>query len=384
MLKIIQIRRSPPARLALIGGVVVALWISFSLGFLESGSVGEGLKNTGKRLTLASSAIVTAIATLLVLLRLFARRLDSSPQGWQRSLGYYSVLIAAGLAGGLVRQAVVPVVNVSREDVSFDRGASVFGVVFATVLVGYLASLYADFIERIHTHERQLESQVEELKQSRHAITVAEERTRQEIAEFLHGSVQTKLLITQHDLAEIEESLPEDVNRAKGIVAKVRKDIEEVREQGVRRASHQLHPLVVNLGLAPAIRSLAHEFDGYLPVSVQMSPEYGSMDGMEKRRIEPRTRLAAYRIAEEALGNVHKHAGASRARVTLALANQKTLKLTVQDDGKGFDTLRTRSGMGLMMMRAKAEEVGGRVIVSSAPQKGTTVEVYLPLGSRAD
>ncbi len=384
MPKILQIRRRPPVKPMLIGGVVLALWISFSLGFLESGSVGEALKNTGKRLALASSAIATALAVLLVLLRLFAQGLDARAQVWQRSLGYYTALMAAGLAGGLVRQAVAPVVDISRENVSFDRGATVFGVVFGTVLIGYLTSLYADFMERIHAHERQLEGQVEALKQSRHAVTVAEERTKQEIAEFLHGSVQTKLLIAQHDLADLEESLSEDVNRARGIVAKVRTDIEDIREQGVRRASHQLHPLVVNLGLAPAIRSLAHEFDGYLPVSVQVSPEYGPLDGLEKRRIEPRTRLAAYRIAEEALRNAHKHAGASRARVALALADQETLKITVQDDGKGFDTLGTRSGMGLMMMRAKAEEVGGRVTVSSVPGSGTTVEALFPLGSRAN
>lgn len=293
MLEILHIRRRPPVRLMLIGGGILALWISFSLGFLESETGGEALQNTGKRLIIVSCAIVAAIALILLLLRLFVAALDLRPRLWQRTLGYYGILIVAGLAGGVVREAVALAVDVPRANVSLNRGASVFGIVFVTVLIGYLASLFEDFMERIRAHERQLEGKVEELTQSRHAITMAEERTKQEIAEFLHGSVQTKLLIAQHDLAELEESLPGDVKRASEIVAKVRSDIEDIREHGVRQASHQLHPLVVNLGLAPAIRSLVHEFQGYLPVSVQVSPEYGSLDGLERRRIQLRTRLAA-------------------------------------------------------------------------------------------
>jgi len=97
------------------------------------------------------------------------------------------------------------------------------------------------------------------------------------------------------------------------------------------------------------------------------------------RLIPEQMRLAAYRIAEEALTNAVKNAKASKITMTLGLSSQGWLRLTVQDNGQGFNLESASGGLGLLMMQDYAEVVGGRCVVHSAPDEGTEVTAILPL-----
>ena len=94
-----------------------------------------------------------------------------------------------------------------------------------------------------------------------------------------------------------------------------------------------------------------------------------------------------FRIAQEALRNVQKHAQATKAVVTVEFSDAG-IKITVRDDGKGFEqpetlgTLAQIGQMGLVGMRERAELVGGTLALRSAPDRGTTVFVEVPLDSR--
>lgn len=90
-------------------------------------------------------------------------------------------------------------------------------------------------------------------------------------------------------------------------------------------------------------------------------------------------RLAAYRTAEEALSNVMKHAQASAVTITLDSPTESTLRLTVRDDGKGFDVDRFGDGLGLAGMRDYVEVTGGDLSIRSEPGNGTEVTANLPL-----
>jgi signal transduction histidine kinase len=90
-------------------------------------------------------------------------------------------------------------------------------------------------------------------------------------------------------------------------------------------------------------------------------------------------RLAAYRIAEEALTNAVKHAKASWVAIGLNLSSEGWLELTVRNDGRGFDMDRTPAGMGILTMQDYAEVVGGKCVIRSSPDEGTEVTVNLPL-----
>ena len=95
--------------------------------------------------------------------------------------------------------------------------------------------------------------------------------------------------------------------------------------------------------------------------------------------IPEQAKLAAYRIAEEALTNVVKHANATNVSVRLEASSGGWFKLTVLDDGKGFTPDESTEGMGIVGMRDYAEAIGGECVIQCAPGKGTKVIATLPL-----
>ena len=103
----------------------------------------------------------------------------------------------------------------------------------------------------------------------------------------------------------------------------------------------------------------------------------------ELRRLAPERELAVYRIVQEALNNVVKHAQAKHVQVHLRFA--AALSVSIHDDGRGFampdrvDALTDRGHFGLIGMRERAELIGARFSLLSSPGQGTTVEMVLPL-----
>ena len=96
-------------------------------------------------------------------------------------------------------------------------------------------------------------------------------------------------------------------------------------------------------------------------------------------RLDPATEVAAFRIVQEALTNVARHAAASRCTVRLA-SDGRLLTIAVEDDGRGFDAAEIgRAGVGLIGLRERVAERGGTLQLASAPGQGTRLTVRLPL-----
>jgi signal transduction histidine kinase len=101
-------------------------------------------------------------------------------------------------------------------------------------------------------------------------------------------------------------------------------------------------------------------------------------------RLDVAKRTALFRVAQEALTNVARHAQASRVEVNVKKISKRVC-MTIVDDGKSFDVervLHTRGNgrLGLLGMRERVEMVGGNLVVESTPRKGTTIQVQIPLG----
>jgi signal transduction histidine kinase len=128
----------------------------------------------------------------------------------------------------------------------------------------------------------------------------------------------------------------------------------------------QLRPPALDGGLGPALRWLASEFsrDTGVDCVVDIAPDAGKLP----------TDIATmvFRIVQESLNNVRRHAHASRAELTLRREGNDWV-LTVKDDGRGFDLATPRSGYGLLGMEERALLVGGSLQIDSAPGKGSTV-----------
>src|SRR5206468_7695550 len=159
-------------------------------------------------------------------------------------------------------------------------------------------------------------------------------------------------------------------------LTEVRTRLEQVEAQ-LRRLSHELRPTILDdLGLKPAIEFLADGISKRTgrPVVVKASIS---------ERLPGPVETAMYRIVQEALTNVIKHAQATQAVVHL-VRHQEALVCSIADNGRGFSggarSLRTHNeGLGLIGMRERAASLGGTLSIDSSPGRGTTLKIVVPL-----
>lgn len=198
------------------------------------------------------------------------------------------------------------------------------------------------------------------------------EQEAKRIAYVLHDEAAQMLATVYLELAEIEREAPEDV------VAKVHqvvKHLDEVREQ-LRSLSHELRPLVLDqLGLLPALQSLAEGVQKRKSLQITIK---GDTDGRLPQAIE----TLLYRVAQEALFNVIKHAKARSAWIHVWLENG-SVKCSIRDDGVGLldEGQRSQSfrGLGLVSINERVNAMSGNCTITSEPGKGVELLVSIPL-----
>jgi signal transduction histidine kinase len=221
-----------------------------------------------------------------------------------------------------------------------------------------------DFTELVATAVANAESRAE-LAASRARIVAASDETRRRLARDLHDGAQQRLvsigLALRHAQHELGPSANGTAATLQGALAEVTLAIEELRElaRGVR-------PARLDDGLAPALRELA----GRAPITVEVSAA--------TERFPPHLEAAAYFIASEGLTNAIKHADATR--VTLeSWSEAGGLVVRVSDDGKGG--VEPAAGSGLRGLSDRAAAHGGRLIIESGRDTGTTLRAELPCAS---
>ncbi|HET6551605.1 MAG TPA: GAF domain-containing sensor histidine kinase [Solirubrobacter sp.] len=141
----------------------------------------------------------------------------------------------------------------------------------------------------------------------------------------------------------------------------------------------ELRPAALDeLGTKPALESLAARVNRQTDVEIDLYVELGDREA----RLVPEIESTIYRLVQEALTNVAKHAGATRVQVRVC-ERDHAIALTVRDDGGGFDPLQGTSGFGLLGMRERLALVGGTLQVESAPGEGTLLRAHIPARRRA-
>jgi signal transduction histidine kinase len=146
----------------------------------------------------------------------------------------------------------------------------------------------------------------------------------------------------------------------------------------LRRLTRDMRPIYLeDLGLVPALDMLAKDASTSLGIPVNFEASGAN------RRLSAEVELALYRMAQEALNNVARHAQASSAEVRLSF-DTGSIRLTVADDGRGFDVPESPAEMapeghyGLLGLHERAELIGGRLTILSKSNQGTTVIVSVP------
>ena len=198
----------------------------------------------------------------------------------------------------------------------------------------------------------------------------SQEDERRRIARELHDDLNQKMAMVAVELGMVARDLPPKVQDE---VSRIKEQAIEVSED-LRQVSHPLHPATLeNLGLVRALERYCNELEKHEDLHV----EFRAPDASEEIPSDAATCL--YRIAQESLRNVVKHAGASRAKVTLE-SSKGGLLLRVEDDGAGFDPeARGLRGIGLVGMEERVRPLNGRFALRSAPGEGTGLEAWVPI-----
>lgn len=210
-----------------------------------------------------------------------------------------------------------------------------------------------------------------ELQESRERLVIGREDDRRRIRRDLHDGLGPVLGGVALRLQAAGNAIDSDPSRARELVGLARTEVSDALDD-VRRLVHDLRPPALDdLGLEAAVRQQAERVRSEVAVTVEAVGTTGLPAAVE---------VAAYRIVSESLANVVKHAGASRVDVRLD-AGATALTVTVADDGRGIGAAVT-AGVGLLSLRERAEELGGRCEVVCPDGGGTTVRAVLPYGVR--
>jgi signal transduction histidine kinase len=199
-----------------------------------------------------------------------------------------------------------------------------------------------------------------------------EERAR--LARDLHDAVKQQLFVIQTAAATVRTRFDADPAGAKAAIDQVRTAAREaLAEMAAMLDQLQAMP-IENVGLIEALR---HQCEALgFRTGADVSLDAGTLP--PARFLPAGAQEAMFRVAQEALANVGRHARARHISVTIREAGDG-LALTVVDDGAGFDPMQKRSSMGIENMQARAQEIGGSLEITSSPGAGTTIAFTVPL-----
>ena len=242
-----------------------------------------------------------------------------------------------------------------------------------------------DTVRQSEQHQIQLleksHQMQQQLRQFSHRILHVQEEERKRISRELHDEITQTLVGISVHLETLAKEATINPKSLKQKIARTQRLVEksvDIAHQFARR----LRPTMLDdLGLIPALRSLMKNFMKETGIRVSLT----AFEEVEKLSIAKRTVL--YRVAQEALNNVARHAQATKVEVSIQRL-PKALLLQIKDNGQSFDVERAlqpgkNKRLGLIGMRERLEMVNGQFAIESAPGKGTTIQAQIPFTGRA-
>ena len=209
-------------------------------------------------------------------------------------------------------------------------------------------------------------------------LITAQEEERTRIARELHDDLSQQIATLSIAASNLKKNIAPEDAEARVQSERIQQKLVQLAE-GIRRLSHNLHPAVLeHSGLGAALRSYASEFSTLTGMTISFRAE-GSFE-----RLPVAVALCLYRIAQEALQNVLKHARVDQAELAIT-GSAESVSLTVSDRGAGIDTLRASipQGLGLVNIKERTRLVNGTLSIASQPNQGTTLNITVPISDEA-
>ena len=233
---------------------------------------------------------------------------------------------------------------------------------------------YSELLEQ----SRRLQEQLRHL--SRQLLT-AQEEERKKISRELHDEIAQTLTGINVRLATLKTESTVNSKDLQKKIASTQRMVEKSVDI-VHRFARELRPTVLDdLGLIPALHSFMKSFTKRTGIHIRFT----TITAGRIEKLDNATRTVLYRVVQEALTNVARHAQATRVEVNIEKL-RNAICLRVKDNGKSFEAQRVlrskrNTRLGLIGMRERVEMVGGKFVVESSPGKGTTIQAQIPLAN---
>lgn len=229
-------------------------------------------------------------------------------------------------------------------------------------------AIYQDITERKRSEEK--------LASLRKRLARAQEEERARIARDLHDDTGQRLTLLSIDLERLKQS---SLNLRSSLSQELESLVKAASEiaSDIHNVSRRLHPSQVDLlGLPKALENFCKDF------AARNAMEIKFVNGGVPWKLPQDASLCLFRVAQEAIRNVHKHSGCSHAIVQLD-ETAGSLRLRVSDEGSGFDpdSIETNAGLGLLSMEERLRSLGGELFIHSRLGGGTCIEACLPLSA---
>ena len=227
-------------------------------------------------------------------------------------------------------------------------------------------------------HKLFLESQVmqKKLRQLTHQIITAQEEERKEISRELHDEVVQTLVGINVELSALGKGASVGLHNLKEKIAHTQRLVEN-SVNAVHRFARELRPAVLDdLGLIPALHAYSKSLAERKKLKIQMTA-FGGVEALDGAK-----RTVLFRVAQEALTNVARHAHATQVKMSISEISG-AIRMEISDNGKSFPVEKTLLAknpkrLGLVGMKERIEMVGGNLTIESAPGQGTTVRAEIP------
>jgi two-component system sensor histidine kinase UhpB len=214
-------------------------------------------------------------------------------------------------------------------------------------------------------------------------IIEAQENERRRISRELHDEIGQALYAIQFNLEMIDKDLPQTTSIVRGRLGEA-KSLSSQTLTAMRQLSQDLRPTMLDdLGLIPTLRWYVQNFSNRLNI-------YSNFEaiGLEEK-LSPQIETALYRIVQEALNNIAKHAQADRVEVSLVIRDSR-IYASIHDNGKGFDLEKVlhpespEGGFGIIGIKERVSLLGGQIDIQSRPGFGTLISIEIPYESVRD
>lgn len=229
-----------------------------------------------------------------------------------------------------------------------------------------------DITEKLKLEAALRESQLQQQRAVTEATIKGQENEREELGKELHDNINQILATSRLYLDYAMSSSPID----KDTIIKSKDFITMAAEEIRKLSKALLPPSFEEFGLIPALDELINTIS--LAGKFKIEQKW---DGFEEQVLQKDQKLTVYRIVQEQLNNIIKHAAAGHVTITLHLindGNNKSVELLIKDDGKGFNPAQKRNGVGLRNIISRSEVFGGVVSIQSEPGHGCELKVAFP------